>query len=115
MDFLKSAVELLNFSSWLLQSPPDSFEGLSICVWSWSNLEMLSGEQAEKLVSRLSELSTLTVSDVRLLSWNEKESRNTLGSEAILLQKSPCLCLSSVRCVWLLAANRRKHQQQTGS
>lgn len=36
---------------------------------------MLSGEQAEKLVSRLSELSTLMVSDAGPLSGYDKESK----------------------------------------
>lgn len=70
-----------------------------------SDLEMLSGEQAEKLVSRLSELSTLMVSEAWLLSGYEKESRNMLGSEAILLQKSLLLCCSSLN-PWLLLADR---------
>lgn len=68
---------------------------------------MLSGEQAEKLVSRLSELSTLTVSEAWLLSGYEKDSKNTLGSETILLQKSLLLCLSSFMCAWLLLADSR--------
>ena len=55
-------------------------------MWRVSDLDMLSGEQAEKLVSRLSELSTLTVSEVWLLSAYENGSRNTLFSEAVLLQ-----------------------------
>lgn len=65
---------------------------------------MLSGEQAEKLVSRLSELSTLMVSDAGPLSGYDKESKKTLGSEMILLQNSFLLCRSSLKCAWLLLA-----------
>lgn len=71
-----------------------------------SDLEMLSGEQAEKLVSRLSELSTLMVSEAGLLSGYEKESKYTLGSDIILLQKSLLLGRSSLMCAWLLLADR---------
>lgn len=71
-----------------------------------SDLEMLSGEQAEKLVSRLSELSTLMVSEAGLLSGYEKESKYTLGSDIILLQKSLLRGRSSLMCAWLLLADR---------
>lgn len=68
---------------------------------------MLSGEQAEKLVSRLSELSTLMVSEAGPFgSGYDKESKYTLGSEMILLQNSFLRCRSSLMCAWLLLAEK---------
>lgn len=64
-----------------------------------THLEMLSGEQAEMLVSKLSELSTLTVSKLvplwyKLFKW-------IFVSDTVLLLMSLNFCLLSFKYMWL--------------